>query len=212
MTLDNATMDWPSWPRYDKADLQAALESLKRGGIIVYPTDTVWGIGCDATNEEAVARVKALKGRPDAKALITLVSDTAMLERWVEDVPEAALQLVEASLPEEGAEPPRPMTIVYDHPSSALARGLIAPDGSMAVRVCTLPFAAELCRRLRRPIVSTSANFSGSPTPTCFSEINPDLLEKADYVARYLRDDRKGGEPSVIIKVSTGGIFKIIRK
>lgn len=192
--------------RYDADDLSAAVETLRRGGIIIYPTDTVWGIGCDATNEEAVARVKALKGRADAKALITLVSDAAMLERWVDDVPDVALELIEAT--EEGS---RPVTIVYDHPSRMLAPGLLAPDGTAGIRVCRDPYAAALCRRLRRPIVSTSANFSGQPTPTSFAEIDPALIAGADYTARYRRDDRSAAQPSSVIRISAGGLFKILR-
>lgn len=193
-------------PRYDADDLSTAVETLRRGGIIIYPTDTVWGIGCDATNEEAVARIKALKGRADAKALITLVSDAAMLERWVDDVPDVALELIEAT--EEGS---RPVTIVYDHPSRMLAPGLLAPDGTAGIRVCRDPYAAALCRRLRRPIVSTSANFSGQPTPASFAEIDPALIAGADYTARYRRDDRSAAQPSSVIRISAGGLFKILR-
>lgn len=193
-------------PRYEADDLAAAVDTLRHGGIIIYPTDTVWGIGCDATNEEAVARVKALKGRADAKALITLVSDAAMLERWVDDVPDVALELIEAT--EEGS---RPVTIVYDHPSKMLAPGLLAPDGTAGIRVCRDPYAAALCRRLRRPIVSTSANFSGQPTPASFAAIDPVLIAKADYTARYRRDDRSAAQPSSVIRISSGGLFKILR-
>lgn len=187
------------------ADIKEAADTLRRGGVIIYPTDTVWGIGCDARNEEAVARVKAIKGRDDAKALITLVSDSAMLERWVDDIPDVALELVEAS---EGC---RPVTVVYDHPSALLARGLLAPDGSAAVRVCADRYAADLCRRLRGPIVSTSANFSGRPTPATYADIEADFLAKADYVARHRRDDLTEALPSSVIKISGGGLFKIIR-
>lgn len=193
-------------PRYDADDLAAAVEALRRGGIIIYPTDTVWGIGCDATNEDAVARVKALKGRADAKALITLVSDAAMLERWVDDVPDVAFELIEAT--EEGS---RPVTIVYDHPSKMLAPGLLAPDGTAGIRVCRDPYAAALCRRLRRPIVSTSANFSGQPTPASFADIDPALIARADYTARYRRNDASASQPSSVIKISSGGLFNILR-
>lgn len=192
-------------PRYDRDDLKAALDVLRRGGVIIYPTDTVWGIGCDATCEEAVERVKAIKGRADAKALITLVSDIAMLERWVDDIPDVAVELAEAS---EGASH---VTIVYDHPSRNLAPGLLAPDGSAGIRVCSDPFAVALCRQLRKPVVSTSANFSGKPTPKSFAEIDPALIEKADYAARYRRDDTSPCRPSSVIKISAGGLFKILR-
>lgn len=191
--------------RYDRDDLAQAVETLRRGGVIIYPTDTVWGIGCDATNEEAVTRVKAIKGSNDAKALITLVSDAAMLERWVDDVPDVAFELIEAS---EGC---RPVTVVYDHPSPALARGLLAPDGSAGVRVCGDPFAAAICRRLRKPLVSTSANFTGAPTPASFAAIDKDFLARADYVAQYRRGDTTPAKPSSVIKISAGGVFRIIR-
>lgn len=191
--------------RYDREDLAAALDVLRRGGVIIYPTDTVWGIGCDATDDEAVARVKAIKRSDDAKALITLVSDIAMLERWVDDVPPVAEELIEAS---EGA---RPVTVIYDHPSSLLSRGLLAPDGSAGIRVCSDLFAAELCRRLRHPLVSTSANFSGCPTPCNFDAIDPDFLAEADYVARFRRDDSTPSVASSVIKISDGGLFRIIR-
>lgn len=191
--------------RYERADLEAAVDTLRRGGVIIYPTDTVWGIGCDATNEEAVARIKAIKKRDDAKALISLVGDIAMLERWVDDVPPVALELVEAC---EGV---RPMTVVYDRPARQLARGLLAPDGSAAFRVCGDPYAAALCRCLRRPVVSTSVNISGQPAPVVFDDIPKAMLEAADYVARFRRDDRSQASPSSVIKISSGGVFKILR-
>lgn len=198
-------MTTPAPRRYDRDDLLRALDTLRRGGVIIYPTDTVWGIGCDATNEEAVERVKAIKGCDDAKALITLVSDIAMLERWVEDIPDVALELVEAS---EGS---KPITVIYDRPSPSLAPGLLAPDGSAGIRVCADPFAAALCRQSRRPIVSTSANFSGRATPRCFAEIDPGLIARADYTALFRRDDPTPARASGIIKISAGGVFKIIR-
>ncbi len=191
--------------RYDREDLSEAVEVLKRGGVIVYPTDTVWGIGCDATDQEAVARIKKIKMRADAKALISLVSDAAMLERWVDDVPEVAFELIEAS---EGA---RPVTVVYDHPSPRLAPGLIAADGSAAFRVCGEPYASALCRRLKRPIVSTAGNITDRATPAVFGEIDEEILSAVDYVARFRRDDESVSLPSSVIKISDGGVFKIIR-
>lgn len=207
MKDDKDTITLPPRPhRFDKTDLHAAVEALRRGGVIAYPTDTIWGIGCDATNEEAVARVKEVKGSNDAKALITLVPDIGMLERWVDNIPPVALELVEAS---EGA---RPVTIVYDSPATALARGLLAPDGSAGIRVCADPFVAAICRALRRPIVSTSANFSGSPSPASFADIDPALLARLDYVATYRRGEpRSSRRASSVIKISAGGLFKILR-
>lgn len=203
--INGETISADSPGRYDRDDLNEAVEVLRRGGVIVYPTDTVWGIGCDATNQEAVARIKSIKRRDDAKALISLVSDAAMLERWVDDVPEVALELIDVS---EGS---RPVTVIYDSPSQLLAPGLIADDGSAAFRVCGDPFAAAVCRRLKRPLVSTSANISGEPAPAIFREIDERILSAVDYVARFRRDDTSVSQPSSIIKISAGGLFKIIR-
>lgn len=184
-------------------DLESAVAALKAGGVILYPTDTVWGIGCDATRPDAVARIYSIKRRVDSKAMISLVSDTAMLERWVDDIPEAALQLAEAAV--------RPMTIIYDH-SRGLAPGLLAPDGSAAIRIASDEFCRSLCRRLRRPLVSTSANISGEPTPACFSSISEEIKSAVDYVALTRRHEPDcDARPSSVIKISDGGVIKIIR-
>lgn len=187
----------------NRADIESAVAVLRRGGVIVYPTDTVWGIGCDATNSDAVRRVFEIKRRADAKALISLVSDVAMLERWVDDIPDVAYELLDAAV--------NPLTVVYDHPRG-LAPELLAGDGSAAVRVCGDAFCRALCRGLRKPVVSTSANVSGSRTPKCFSEINGDILGAADYVAQTRREDAGGTRPSSVIKLSSGGLISIIRK
>lgn len=184
-------------------DLESAVAALKAGGVILYPTDTVWGIGCDATRPDAVARIYSIKRRVDSKAMISLVSDTAMLERWVDDIPEAALQLAEAAV--------RPMTIIYDHPRG-LAPGLLAPDGSAAIRIASDEFCRSLCRRLRRPLVSTSANISGEPTPASFSSISEEIKGAVDYVALSRRHESDSdARPSSVIKISDGGVIKIIR-
>lgn len=186
-------------------DLTRALEILRAGGVILYPTETVWGIGCDATRPEAVARVFEIKRRADSKALISLVADAAMLERWVDPVPEAAMQLVEAS---DGATP---LTIVYDSPRG-LAPNLLAPDGSAALRVTQSRFAARLCRALRRPLVSTSANISGAPAPRSWADISPEIKEAVDYGCTTGRDDVAALPPSPVIKVTDSGVITIIRK
>lgn len=186
----------------DRNDIQKAVETLRSGGVIVYPTDTVWGIGCDATDSDAVRRVFALKRRADSKALISLVADYAALERWVDDVPEVAFELMEAS--------DRPVTIVYDHPRG-LAPELLAPDGSAAVRVCGEEFTRALCRALRKPLVSTSANVSGAPTPASFADISAEILAGADYVAASRRDEAPDGRPSIVVKLSGSGVIKILR-
>lgn len=187
----------------DKDDIQQALSILKKGGTILYPTETVWGIGCDATNGEAIKKIFRIKKRENSKALISLVSDIDMLAKWVDDIPDAAYELMEVS--------DSPITIIYDHPFG-LAKELMAEDGSAAIRVTGLPFAKALCRALKRPLVSTSANISGGKTPELFDEISPDIIKGVDYVCRTGQDRRSECKPSSVIKVSTGNIIKIIRR
>ena len=187
---------------YDK-DIAAAIEVLRKGGVILYPTDTVWGIGCDATNSDAVKRIYAIKQRSDAKALITLVGSELALERTVANVPEVAWQLIEAAV--------EPVTIVYDH-SYSVAPELLAEDGSLGVRLTREDFSMQLCQRLRRPLVSTSANISGTPTPHCFSEISPEILEQVDYVCTSRRKEPPASKPSMVIKIKDDGQFRILRK
>lgn len=185
------------------ADIDAAVQCMKRSGIILYPTDTVWGIGCDATSSAAVKKVFQLKQRAEAKALITLVSDTRMLCRYVDNPPEVALELVDAAV--------SPLTVVYDHPMG-LAPELLAPDGSAGIRITAERFSRQLCRALRRPIVSTSANISGQPTPAFFHQISPEIINAVDYVVSYRRDDRTPHTPSSVIKISDDSSFIILRK
>lgn len=184
-------------------DLTKALETLKRGGIILYPTDTVWGIGCDATRSDAVKRIFELKGRSDSKALITLIDSAENLERWVDGVPSVAYELIDAAV--------KPLTVVYDQAAvPPLASNLPAPDGSLAVRIPRHEFCCELCRRLKRPLVSTSANVSGRPTPQSFSQIDPKIIAGVDYACvseRNLTNSR----PSTIIKLTESGVITIIR-
>ena len=184
-------------------DLNNALETLKRGGIILYPTDTVWGIGCDATRAEAVSRIFQLKGREDSKAMITLIDSEENLERWVDGVPEVAYELLEAAV--------NPLTVIYDQAAiPPLAKNLAAPDGSLAVRVTRHEFSRELCRRLKRPLVSTSANISGKPTPRTFREISTEIIKGADYVCTSERD-QANAKPSTIMKLTRSGVITIIR-
>lgn len=186
-------------------DIRRAVEVLRKGGLIVYPTDTVWGIGCDACSSEAVRKVFALKKRADAKALITLVGSEGQLERTVADVPEVAWQLIEYA--------EKPITIVYDAPSASarIAPELQAPDGSIGVRMTREEFSAALCRAFGRPLVSTSANVSGEPTPMCFGEIARDILNGADYVCASRREEPPAAAPSTVMRLSAGGLFSIIR-
>lgn len=188
-----------------RADISAAIEVLRKGGVILYPTDTVWGLGCDATNAKAVAKVFEIKRRADAKALITLVGSTDQLLRTVDGVPDVALQLIEYSS--------RPLTIVYDGPlpSARIAHNLLAEDGSIGVRVTGEAFSSELCRTFRRPLVSTSANISGEPTPTCFKEISDDILNAVDYVCTSRHNEQAQNKPSTVMRLEADGKFKIIR-
>lgn len=183
-------------------DIKNAVACLKKGGIILYPTDTVWGIGCDATNAEAVKKIYELKRRAESKSMLVLVDGEAMLERTVDDIPEVAWQLIEAAVD--------PLTIIYDHPHG-IAPNLLADDGSVGVRISRERYSSELCRRLRRPVVSTSANISGEKSARDFGSISEVIKEGVDYVATYRRDEKSEATPSNIIKVSDGGRIKVIR-
>lgn len=198
--------------RYDKGDLEQALQVLRDGGIIVYPTDTVWGIGCDATNAEAVQRIYALKQREDSKSMLVLLDAVGKLQGYVQDIPDAAWMLLEASsAPDaESREELKPMTIIYPHARN-LAKNLIAEDGSIGIRITTEPFSRALCERLHHPIVSTSANISGQPTAQTFSQISQEILDGADYVCQFRRDEDIACEPSSIVKINHDGSFVIIR-
>ncbi|ETN96059.1 L-threonylcarbamoyladenylate synthase [Zhouia amylolytica] len=185
-----------------QSEIEKSLEVLNKGGLILYPTDTVWGIGCDATNPEAVKKVYDLKQREDSKALICLVSDTRMLAKYIYEVPEVAYQLLDAS--------DKPTTIIYDNPIN-VAGNLVASDNTLAIRVASDEFCQRMVRQFKRPLVSTSANISGYPTPQSFSEINQEILKGVDYVVNLHRD-KKCNKPSTIIKIGNDGVFKIIRK
>lgn len=185
-----------------KTEIQNCISVLKRGGLILYPTDTVWGIGCDPTNIDAIDRIFALKQRDDSKSLICLVTDFKMLNEFVEDVPEVAYDILKYAS--------KPTTIIYDKPIR-VAENLIADDNTLALRVTKERFTKELTRRFRRPVVSTSANISGQPTPGSFSEISPEILKGVDYVVN-LQQSKKSSKPSAIIKLSNDGKVKVIRK
>lgn len=184
-------------------DIKKAVEVLRKGGIILYPTDTIWGIGCDATNPEAVAKVYALKQRDDSKALICLVDSVVRLQRYVRNVPDVAWDLMELST--------QPTTVILDNAVN-LAPNLVAEDGSIAMRVTREDFSKELCYRFQKPIVSTSANISGEPAAQNYRDIAPDLLEKADYVCWTRRQEHLPHKPSSIIKLTAEGHVTIIRK
>lgn len=184
-------------------EVKKACEIMQNGGIILYPTDTVWGIGCDATNEEAVKRVYEIKKRADSKALLLLIDNAVKLNYYIQDVPEVAYDLIELST--------KPLTIIYDGARN-LAPNLLAEDGSVGIRVTGEEFSKQLCFRFRKAIVSTSANISGEPTPHVFSEISEDIIRAVDYVVDYRREETGSPKPSSIIKLGKNGEVKIIRE
>jgi L-threonylcarbamoyladenylate synthase len=186
-----------------KEDIQKAIEVMRNGGVILYPTDTVWGIGCDATNAEAVAKVYKIKHRDDSKALICLVDSDARLQRYVRNVPSVAWELIDAVV--------KPTTIILDGAVN-LAPNLIADDGSIGMRITNEPFSHELCFRFQKAIVSTSANMSGEPAAANYCDISPEILNAVDYVCESRRDEKKKHTPSSIIKLSHDGQVKVIRK
>nr|WP_247716424.1 L-threonylcarbamoyladenylate synthase [Sinomicrobium weinanense] len=183
-------------------EINNTIPILKEGGLLLYPTDTVWGIGCDATNADAVAKVYQLKRRPDAKALICLVSDVAMLERYIPEIADVTYDIIDLAT--------KPTTIVYDNPAG-IAKNLVAEDNTLAIRVASDEFCRKLIRKFGKPLVSTSANISGMPTPQSYKEISDEILKGVDYIVNLHRD-KKGGQPSSIIRISKNGVVKVIRK
>lgn len=184
-------------------DIKESLNTLKNGGVILYPTDTVWGLGCDATNPLAVKKIFEIKSREEGKSLLVLVNSEVMVSRYVTEVPEIAYELMSVS--------DTPLTIIYPCGKN-LAPGVCAADGSVGIRICMDEFCNELINRFRKPIISTSANLSTKPTPANFSEIEESLLEMVDYVVKYRQDDRQKHTASPIIKLESNGTIKIIRK
>ena len=188
-------------------DIRNAIEAMRKGGVILYPTDTVWGIGCDATNAEAVKRVYEIKQRDDSKALICLVDSDARMQRYFRHVPDVAWQLID-SLKEGDA---KPTTLILDGAIN-LAENLIAEDGSLGVRITNEPFSKELCFRFQKAIVSTSANISGEPAAQNYCDIDQRILDAVDYVCWSRRQEHKPHTPSSIIKLKENGEVTIIRK
>ena len=188
-------------------DIKRAIETMRKGGVILYPTDTVWGIGCDATNAEAVKRVYAIKQRDDSKALICLVDSDARMQRYFRNVPEVAWQLID-SLKDTDA---KPTTLILDGAIN-LAENLIAEDGSVGIRITNEPFSKELCYRFQKAIVSTSANISGEPAAQNYGDIDPRIVEAVDYVCWSRRQEHKPHTPSSIIKLKENGEVTLIRK
>ena len=189
-------------------DIKKTVECMRKGGVILYPTDTVWGIGCDATNAEAVKRVYKIKQREDSKALICLVDSDARMQRYFRNVPDVAWQLID-SLKE--ATDAKPTTLILDGAIN-LAPNLIAEDGSLGIRITNEPFSKELCFRFQKAIVSTSANISGEPAAQNYCDIDPRILEAVDYVCWSRRQEHKPHTPSSIIKLKENGEVTVIRK
>ena len=186
-----------------KEDIRKACEVLNRGGVILYPTDTIWGIGCDATNEEAVKRVYEIKRRADNKAMLVLVDNAVKVDFYVNQAPEVAFDLIELAT--------NPLTIIYDDAKN-LASNLIAEDGSVGIRVTSEEFSNQLCFRFRKAIVSTSANVSGEPSPRTFSEISEEIKQAVDYVVQSRQHEKVVSKSSSIIKLGKGGQVKVIRE
>ena len=176
---------------------------MRQGGLILYPTDTIWGIGCDASNEEAVRRIFQLKQRADSKAMICLVDSANRMQRYLRQVPDVAWDIVEYA--------DKPLTLILDGAIN-LAPSLIAEDGSVGLRVTRENISHELCYRFERAVVSTSANISGQPSPACFDEISDEIKQGVDYIMRSRQNDTSKGKPSQIIKLGLDGQVRIIRK
>ena len=184
-------------------EIKKAIEVMRNGGVILYPTDTIWGIGCDATNEEAVKKVYEIKKRADSKALICLVDSEAKIDFYVKDVPSVAWDLIELST--------KPLTVIYDGARN-LAPNLLAEDGSVGIRVTNEEFSKQLCFRFRKAVVSTSANISGEPSPKSFADISDEIKNAVDYIVGVRQNEKGGAKPSSIIKLGAGGVVQVIRE
>jgi L-threonylcarbamoyladenylate synthase len=184
-------------------DITMSLATLKEGGVILYPTDTIWGLGCDATNPLAVEKIFTIKSRSQEKSLLVLVDGEQMLDRYVKDIPEIAFELTEVSN--------NPLTLILPEGKN-LATGVCSEDGSVGIRICHDEFCQELIKKFRKPIVSTSANLSGKQAPRHFGDIDQSIQEAVDYVVKYRQDDREEHSPSPVIKLDKNGTIKIIRK
>jgi len=187
---------------YKSSEIREALTALYEGGIILYPTDTIWGLGCDATNSQAVERIFSIKKRSDTKSMLVLLENANMLRQYIKDIPDVAWELIDVS--------EKPLTIIYPGARN-LAPNLIGVDGTIGIRIVKDPFCQELIRRFRKPIVSTSANISGLPAPSIFDEIADEIKEAADHIVSWRQDDLQPAKASSIIKLNSGGLFSIIR-
>lgn len=184
-------------------DIAKAVEVLRSGGIILYPTDTIWGIGCDATNPAAVKRIYEIKQREDTKSMLVLMENPNLLNSYVIEVPEIAWELIEVA--------DSPLTIIYPGAKN-LAANLLARDGSVGIRITNEAFTQQLIQRFRKPVVSSSANISGQKSPQNFAGISEEIKKSVDYIVEFRQDDLTRANPSGIIKVGVGGQIEIIRK
>ena len=183
-------------------DIKNALEVLRSGGVILYPTDTIWGLGCDPTNKEAIDKIFRIKSRASSKSLIILVNNDSMLSRYVKEIPETAIQLINVS--------DSPLTIVYPEGKN-LAPGVCSENGSVGIRICNDHFCNELISRFRKPLVSTSANLSGNNPPAVFDEIEQEIINTVDYVVKHRQNDRQKHSASPVIKIDKNGVLQILR-
>ena len=186
-----------------KEDIKNACQVLRNGGVILYPTDTIWGLGCDAANSEAVRRIFKIKQREDSKSMLMLLDSDAKLNSYVPEFPDVAYDLIDLA--------EKPLTIVYDN-VRYVAPELKAEDGSVGIRITKELFSKELCARFKGGIVSTSANISGAPSPSKFTDISKEILDAVDYVVKYRQDDNSSAKPSSIIKLGASGQVKVIRE
>ncbi|MFA6924541.1 MAG: L-threonylcarbamoyladenylate synthase [Bacteroidales bacterium] len=184
-------------------EIKKTLEILSKGGIILYPTDTIWGIGCDATNEKLVEKIHKIKGRTAFKSMIILLDDFHKLKKYTEDIPKYALNFIENSS--------KPITIIYPN-AKGVAKNLLAEDGSIGIRIPKSEFCKKLVRDFGKPIVSTSANYAGGPNPRCFKEINKLIVNNVDYVISLFHDRVGSNKPSTIMKFGSNDEFKLLRK
>jgi len=186
----------------NKIDIEKSLEVLNSGGVILYPTDTVWGIGCDATDSAAVERIFIIKRRNEAQSLLTLVDSLDMLAEYVDDIPHIAIQLMK--------EATRPLSVIYPKAKN-LATNLIAADGSIGIRIVQESFCQQLIKAFGKPVVSTSANISGEPAPDIFDKISGEIRDAVDYIVRWRQDDRQPATASSIIKLNGDGSYQTLR-
>jgi L-threonylcarbamoyladenylate synthase len=186
-----------------RTEIEKTLNVLKNGGVILYPTDTVWGLGCDATNEQAVSKINEIKGRSNDKSFIILLDTDAKLQSYVTEIPDVAYDLIEYA--------EHPLTIIFSGAKN-LAKNVINEDGSVGVRIVKHDFCQQLIQRFRKPLTSTSANISGEPAPRFFDEISEEIKEAADYIVDLEQDLRIERKPSTIMKLAPGGQFSFIRR